>query len=275
MRTFFGSQARGLLAQGINYHNQHPKENCMKEDTRWKLIAGIGLVTLSLAIFTAHYLLFQDSHHLSIFFVGDLAFIPIEVLIVTLIIDQMLESREKQRRMEKLNMVIGTFFSTIGTPLLAQLVKADSTIDRVKEHLVIGADWHNERFKEVQVCLNDHICSIAIDHVDLDALKSFLISHEDFLLRLVENPMVFEHESFTDLILAINHLTEEVKARGDLVILPPSDLDHLATDIQRVYSQLIPEWVKYMEYLKNHYPYLFSLAIRKNPFDSSASVIVR
>jgi hypothetical protein len=172
-------------------------------------------------------------------------------------------------------LLIGTFFSTIGTPLLAQLVKADSTIDRVKEHLVIGDDWHNEMFKEVKVSLNDHICSIAIDHVDLVDLKSFLISHEDFLLRLVENPMVFEHESFTDLILAINHLTEEVKERGDLVTLPPSDLDHLASDIRRVYSQLIPEWVKYMEYLKNHYPYLFSLAIRKNPFDESASVIVR
>ena len=34
--------------------------------------------------------------------------------------------------------------------------------------------------------------------------------------------MVFEHESFTDLILAINHLTEEMKARGDLssLLLP-------------------------------------------------------
>jgi hypothetical protein len=42
------------------------------------------------------------------FFTGDLAFIPIEVLIVTLIIDQVLESWEKKRRMEKGNMVIGT-----------------------------------------------------------------------------------------------------------------------------------------------------------------------
>jgi len=29
-----------------------------------------------------------------------------------------------------------------------------------------------------------------------------------------------------------------------------------------------------MEYLKDHYPYLFHLAMRKNPFDSSASVII-
>jgi hypothetical protein len=247
----------------------------MKEDTRWKLIAGILLVTLTLAMLTAHYLIFQDEHHLFIFFAGDLAFIPIEVLVVTLIIDQMLESREKQRRMEKLNMVVGTFFSRIGTPLLVQLVRADSDIDNIREHLSIGSEWRNDIFQEVQKCLTSHSCNVAIDLVNLEALKSFLASHEDFLLRLVENPMVFEHETFTDLILAVDHLDEELKARGYLNSLPTADQAHLAIDIHRVYSQLIPEWLKYMEYLKIHYPYLFSLAIRKNPFDRSASVIIQ
>jgi hypothetical protein len=260
---------------GIYYHNSHPRENYMKEDTRWKLIAGLGLVILSLAMFTAHYLIFEDAHHLFIFFIGDLAFIPIEILVVTLIIDQMLESREKQRRMEKLNMVIGTFFSTFGTPLLSQLVRVDSNTDHLKERLVINADWHYGMFKDVQACLKDHSCTVVIDCVDLEALRNFLVSHEDFLLRLVENPMVFEHETFTNLLLSINHLTEEIKARGDLSTLPPPDQAHLAIDIQRVYAELIPEWLKYMEYLKDHYPYLFSLAMRKNPFDESASVIIR
>jgi len=247
----------------------------MKEDTRWKLVAGIGLVTLSLALFTAHYLIFQDAHHLFIFFIGDIAFIPIEVLIVTLIIDQMLESREKQRRMEKLNMVIGTFFSTIGTPLLAQLAEADTSIDSVKPRLVIGDDWRNEMFRDVQDCLNNYTCSVVITRINMESLRVYLVSHEDFLIRLVENPMVFEHESFTDLILALNHLTEEMKARGDFSTLPAPDKSHLSNDIRRVYSLLILEWLKYMEYLKIHYPYLFSLAMRKNPFDASASVIVK
>jgi hypothetical protein len=247
----------------------------MKEETRWKFIAGIALVVLSLAMFTAHYLIFQDSHHLFIFFVGDLAFIPIQVLVVTLIIDQMLESREKQRRMEKLNMVIGTFFSTIGTPLLAQLSGADTTIEQVKQRLVVGTEWNSAMFHEIKECLNSYTCNVAITRVDMEVLRNFLLGHEDFLLRLVENPMVFEHESFTGLILALSHLTEEMKARGDLSTLPPSDKSHLKNDIQRVYAQLILEWIKYMEYLKTHYPYLFNLAMRKNPFDESASVIVR
>ena len=193
----------------------------MKEDTRWKLIIATGLILLSLALFTAHYLIFHDEHHLSIFFLGDLAFIPIEVLVVTLIIDQMLESREKQRRMEKLNMVIGTFFSTLGTPLIARLTGADDTIGPVKERLVVTANWNAAMFYEMRKCLDEYACSVSILRINLEDLRAFLIDHEEFLLRIVENPMVFEHESFTDLILALNHLTEEMKARGDLSALPP------------------------------------------------------
>jgi hypothetical protein len=253
----------------------HPaKYSVMKENTRWKLVAGICLVALSVALYTAHYLIFQDEHHLFIFFIGDLAFIPIEILIVTLIIDQMMESRERKSRMEKMNMVIGTFFSTLGTPLLATLSRADPGIGSVRSTLIIGDNWGAGQFREVRACLTSHACRVADDRVDLAALKAFLLAREEFIVRLVENPMIFEHESFTDLLLAISHLTEELKARGDLVALPPPDIAHLGTDIGRVYGQLVPQWLKYMEYLKNHYPFLFSLAMRTNPFDASASVVV-
>ena len=97
----------------------------MKEESRWKLLAALGLITLSLALYIVHFFLFHDAEHILIYSLGDLAFVPIEILVVTLIIDQMLESRERQRRMEKLNMVIGIFFSRIGTPLLARLSRAD------------------------------------------------------------------------------------------------------------------------------------------------------
>ena len=247
----------------------------MKEETRWKLAAGIGLVLLSLTMYTAHYLIFHDEHHLFIFFTGDLAFIPIEILIVTLIIDQMLESRERKSRMEKLNMVIGTFFSTLGTPLLAMLSRADPGIGAVRSQLVIGDNWQAGQFIEVKACLDSHACAVAGDRIDLEALRSFLLGSEEFIIRLVENPMVFEHESFTGLLLAVSHLNEELKARGDLSGLPPADIAHLGTDISRVYERLVVEWLKYMEYLKNHYPYLFSLAMRTNPFDESASVVVQ
>jgi hypothetical protein len=104
---------------------------------------------------------------------------------------------------------------------------------------------------------------------------SSFYKNEDFLLRIVENPMVFWHESFTDLILAVTHLSEELKARNDLSRIPPSDLVHLTVDMERVYSRLVPEWLKYLEYLQRSYPYLLSLALRRNPFDNEADVVVK
>lgn len=230
---------------------------------------------LSLILFAFHYLIFHDQHHIWIFFMGDLAFIPIEVLVVTLIIDRLLESREKEMRMEKLNMVIGTFFSTLGTPLLSMLSCADEGISSIRDDLVVEQDWDSGRFREVQARMLSQKCSISADGIDRQALKRLLTGNEDFLLRLLENPMVFEHESFTDLLLAVTHLTEELRAREDLDQLPPTDLAHLSIDIGRVYKRLVPEWLKYMEYLKSHYPYLFSLAMRQNPFDTEASVVVK
>ena len=246
----------------------------MKEDTRWKILAGLALVTLSLTLYIAHFLIFQDAHHLLIFLVGDIAFIPFEVFIVTIIIDQMLENREKKQRMEKLNMVIGTFFSNAGTPLLALLAKADPEIRQIRPEISKGTNGTDEGLSAVRNCLLSHQCRVSADSIDLFALREFLQKKEEFLLRIVENPMVFEHESFTDLILAITHLDEELRARGSLASLPASDIAHLEGDIHRVYSQLVPAWIRYMEYLKTHYPYLYSLAMRRNPFDPEASVVV-
>jgi hypothetical protein len=81
-----------------------------------------------------------------------------------------------------------------------------------------------------------------------------------------------EHETFTELLRAVFHLTEELEQRNDLRHLSRADYEHLELDTERAYKLLIYEWLQYMEYLMNEYPYLFSLALRTNPFDPSAKV---
>jgi hypothetical protein len=116
---------------------------------------------------------------------------------------------------------------------------------------------------------------VDVARVDLGALREFLLGRRDFLLRLLENPNLLEHETFTDLLRAVFHLTEELESRRDLAALPETDLAHLSNDIARAYSFLVREWLAYMKHLKDNYPYLFSLAIRTNPFDPQASAVVR
>jgi voltage-gated potassium channel len=63
--------------------------------------------------------------------------------------------------------------------------------------------------------------------------------------------------------------------RTDLTNLPQTDQAHLSGDINRAYQQLAMRWLDYMEHLKRDYPYLFSLAVRTNPFDAQAVIEVR
>lgn len=91
------------------------------------------------------------------------------------------------------------------------------------------------------------------------------------MLRLLENQNLLEHDAFTGLLMAVFHLAEELESRPDLSGLSELDLRHIAGDMQRAYSLLISEWLSYMKHLRDNYPYLFSFAMRTNPFDPNAS----
>lgn len=108
--------------------------------------------------------------------------------------------------------------------------------------------------------------------MDLVSLRSFLIEKGDFLLRLLENSNLLEHESFTALLRAVFHLGEELEGRKKLKQISDKDNKHIAGDIKRVYGALVHDWSNYLKYLQKNYPYLFSLALRTNPFDENASL---
>jgi len=73
----------------------------------------------------------------------------------------------------------------------------------------------------------------------------------------------------------LRSLSLKKRARHDLKNLPEADSEHLTGDIKRAYSLLIVEWIIYMRHLYNNYPYLYSLAVRTNPFDIKASAIIK
>jgi hypothetical protein len=242
---------------------------------RWQILLASLLVFLSAVFYFIHYAIFHDAHHIFIYMVGDIAFVPIEVLLVTVIIHQLLSAREQNARMEKLNMVIGAFFSEVGTRLLTYFSDWDPKLNKIRKDLMVSNDWSQDEFFNVSKRLKKFDYGIDIQKVDLESLRKFLGEKIDFLLRLLENPTLLEHESFTKLLWAVFHLAEELTARDDVKKLPDTDHQHLAGDIKRVYVLLVHQWLNYMGHLKNNFPYLFSLAMRINPFDQEASPIVK
>lgn len=242
---------------------------------KWQIVFGTSLIALSICIYFVQIEIFRDSRDTFFYMLQDLAFVPISVLMVTLIIDQVLRIREKRIMLKKMNMVIGAFFSEVGTALLKSFAGFDLNYDKIRGNLLIKGDWSEQNFSQVRKRLGEYDYNVNSKKADLENLKHFLTGKRDFLLGLLENPNLLEHESFTDLLWAVFHLTEELASRKDLRGLPDTDYKHLSGDIKRAYIYLISEWVAYMKHLKVDYPYLFSLAVRTNPFDPDASPEVR
>ena len=150
----------------------------------------------------------------------------------------------------------------------------DPDLDKIREELIVTKDWSGKEFFKVSKRLKRYDYDIRMNKEFLNNLRDFFSHKIGFLLRLLENPNVLEHESFTELLRAVFHLAEELTARKDLLKLPDTDYKHLAGDIKRAYRILVYQWLDYMKYMKGSYPYLFSLAVRQNPFDQNASPIV-
>ncbi len=244
------------------------------DERRWLIALGAGLILLSVVLYALHFLIFRDFFHISIYTLGDIAFLPLEILLVTLVFHQVLASRDRRQRMEKLNMLIGTFFSALGSELLTYISDNDPNLDEIRQLLIVDDTWTDGMFREVEKRLKRHPCRVGMENVDLAAVKRFLGSREDFLLRLLENPVLLEHETFTELLRAVFHFNEELQRRPGFSDLPGTDTAHLAGDLERIYGLLLREWLDYMRYLQKNYPYLFSLAMRTNPFDEKASAVV-
>ncbi|MBW8000771.1 MAG: hypothetical protein FVQ80_01950 [Planctomycetes bacterium] len=248
----------------------------MKDKSRrHKILFGILLILLSVLFYTIHYAIFRDSHHIFIYMFGDIAFVFVEVLLVTLIIHQILNEHEKRAMLKKLNMVIGAFFSEVGTELITFFCGFDKNAQNLTESLKVDNEWSHQQFDKMAKTIKEQEYIIDARLGSLGELKDFLVGKRVFLLGLLENPNLLEHESFTELLWAVFHLTEELSHRKSFESLPNSDLEHLAGDIKRAHQLLVRQWLTHTEHLKNDYPYLFSLTVRTNPFDPNAAVEVR
>jgi len=238
------------------------------------LYLAILFVVLSAVTYFIHYLIFRDIRHIFIYMVGDLAFLPLEVLLVVLIIERVLARREKRTKLQKLNMVVGAFFSEVGNRLLQALLEHFDNRSEISRHLNITENWTRREFqKAVRFAYRLNI-ELDCRKIDLEELKVFLAQKRTFLLTLLENPSLLEHDRFTDLLWAVTHLDEELEARPSVTDLPARDLEHIAVDIQRLYDHLASEWLDYVEHLKVNYPFLFSLVLRTHPFQEHPSAVL-
>lgn len=225
----------------------------------------VVLAIVSIILYLADYLIINNARDIASSFLGNLAFLPVYVIFVTLMVEQIMRERERQTIMRKLNMVIGVFFSEVGNGLLSELSKCVAMGADLRHELQVTGQWKDGDFRRALAYLQNFDPDIDCSGRSRQNLKNLLISKRGFLVGLLENQSLLEHEEFTDLLWAVFHLVEELAARESLDDMSKTDIDHINGDIKRAYGYLSREWVLYMKHLKQDYPYLFSLAVRLNP----------
>lgn len=240
----------------------------MKKD---RILLGTFLILLSVGLHALHFAIFKDMHHILIFLLADLAFIPLEVFFVSMVLDNLIEKREHSKIVKKINMIVGLFYQELGNKLLSIIVHADENIN--SDDITVNYSWNSENYNLLKDKIKNHKHNINIDKINLADCESIIERSHNMITNLIMNQALQEHEKFTDVLMSVFHLSEELKQRP-LKDLTVDDLEHLKFDIVRVYTNLSLVWVEYLQYLQEEYPYLFLTAVTNNPYDKRQRAVI-
>lgn len=230
-------------------------------------------VMVSLVFYSLQLVIFQTPRDTLFYFIQDLAFMPFQVILVTLVLNRWISARERRDRLKKMNMAISAFFGEAGTEFLLFFNRFVMRSDALGDQLAINGKWNSKDFAKATQMIRelDFITDSRKDN--LEELKALMLEKRPFLLSMLDNSNLLEHDTFTEMLWAVFHIMDELVSREKLTGLPEPDMDHLSLDIKRAYKTLLIEWIHYIAHLKTDYPYLFSMAVRKNPFDEKRSVV--
>lgn len=221
------------------------------------IFISVLFTTLSVIMYLCHFYIFGDIKNTLYYTCLDIAFLPLNVLIVTFVFNNILEKREKKKIIDKLNMLVGMFYTEMGLELLKICIESDSNA----KGLVVNFDNLNV----VEKTIKAHNHKIRISKIEFEALDEILIKNKELIINLIGNPNILEHEQFSELLMATMHLADEISFRKKHGI-NEDDMKHLGGDINRVYKHLSAQWVGYLKHMKEKYPYLYNTAIDHNPY---------
>lgn len=235
--------------------------NKTKRTTLFVIILALS----SMIVYGIQILVFKDPVDTEFYLLQDIGFLPIQVILVTLFLNKLMNMLESQQKMKKLNVIISAFFAEMGTAMIEELSEGNEAYAFLCSKTEIK-EFNKSNIKEMKSMIRNLESKITLNPEKIRRLQLVLAKRRSLLLRMLENPNLMEHDSFTDMLWSVFHLADELASRSSLDDLSQSDVNHLEVDTSRAYKALVLEWVDYMRYLHDEYPYLYSLAIRKSPF---------
>lgn len=226
-----------------------------------KFAIALGLLAISGIFFLGFWAATGDLAYISKYFYIHLAFLPIHALVLGLILDELIQLREKMERRKRLNMFLGIFYRQMGIDIMLNLLNLVSNRDELEEQMLVDKSWNARRFAKARRDLHGFKLKMEPNPRMLAALMDTLVSREQEIIAMTRNPLMLEFESLHHCLLSLFHLIEEYHFRGPMDKLRPEVLKHLAQDAGKALTNLATLWVAYLEHLKDEHPVLFGFQV--------------
>ena len=238
-----------------------------------KKISIRGLIiffsVLSIVLLIIHHWIFHEmGYWASFLLLHEIALMPLEFVVVTLGLEQILELTHKRENQAKISMIESVFFSESGSDMLRYLFScdADKDIEEIRSIMDVQRDWSAKQIRQARAAVKNITYEVDSSKIDFFGLHYHLSTRHSYFLKVIENPALSGHERFTELLLHIYHLWEELECRTDLYNLPPDDREYLCKAVNAVYKELAIEWMQNATDLLLHQPERLHHVIRTNPF---------
>ncbi|MDO4373502.1 MAG: hypothetical protein Q4D08_07850 [Clostridia bacterium] len=224
------------------------------------------LLCASALLYAIHYLIFRDLHHLAIFGLHELAFVPLEVILVTLGLDQLVEKTHREEARSKVSIIETLYFNESGGTMLRYLTSFDPDAARLRELLQVTEDWRSSDFRQAIRQLKSYPFLLDLDRIDFFGLHYHLSQRHEYYRSMLENPALTQSEAFTEMIMKIYLLWEELDGRTNLYQLPEKDRSYLAELLHEIYRELTEYWLDNVYNHSIHNRFRLHRAIESNPF---------
>ena len=96
---------------------------------------------------------------------------------------------------------------------MLNIVEGDNDREFLSGASITNDTWKKKSFEKLHNRILKHDYTVDINKVSLEDIRKNLDANKDLLISLIANENLIEHETFTEMLMSIMHLREELNTR--------------------------------------------------------------
>ena len=218
------------------------------------------LIVFSIIIYIVHGIIFKNPIATLSGIMLSLAYVPIGIIYQRVVVDKLLEAKEKENAARKMNLVMGSFYNSIGNDIIGAISKGDIKLNSREPKLGIFSKTNEASFDNIIEFFHEYECELDIDKINLSKIYKILDEKDDIMLSLITNEAIDSYSGIINMLTATLHIKDELAMKFEdngLDFTCEESKAHLTRDVCKCYKLLMEQWIVYMAEMKKIYPNRF------------------